>query len=226
MWWLLLHVVHWRIPGLEDVRRWHTQRIKTWGHSPTVEIIEENVLSSFFSPRSFCWSQLSASCKVFTPEGSKTKPGGEVPKETGALLKCGQSRRELSELQVWGRVERRWNSSWTSQICYVAEWKLLRCFLPPVALPVFQNYEEICHKIILLFLHQPVFWTTLTLPLWDSALLRSVHHIPAIRRVTCVAWDVLLAAPSVWNSVGLCYTPPMISEQKLEDARGILSARA
>lgn len=36
-----------------------------------------------------------------------------------------------------------------SQVCYAAERRLLKCFLPSVSLPVFQNYEEIptvCHK--------------------------------------------------------------------------------
>lgn len=143
----------------------------------------------------------------------KTEPD-RSPKGGKSIAPVWAKQQGESELKVWDEVEPCWDWNQPSWVGYAAEWRLLGCFLPSVALPVFQNYEEIltvCHKNISLFLHQSVFWTTLILLPWDRALLSSLHPIPVICHVTCMGWDVPLEVPSIWNSVGLCYTPLVIS---------------
>lgn len=128
----------------------------------------------------------------------KTEPGRN-PKGGKSIARVWAKQEEGSELEVWGRVELRRDWSRPSGVCYAAEWRLLGCFLPSVELPVFQNYKQIL-TACQLFLHQSVFQTTLTLPLWVSTLLSSLHRIPVTCCVTCVGWDMPLASPSVWNT--------------------------
>lgn len=100
----------------------------------------------------------------------KTEPD-RSPKGGKSIAPVWAKQQGERELKVWDEVEPCWDWNQPSWVGYAAEWRLLGCFLPSVALPVFQNYEEIltvCHKNISLFLHQ-----VCVLDYLNSAALRS-----------------------------------------------------
>lgn len=96
-----------------------------------------------------------------------------------------------------------------SWVCHAAEWRFHKCFLASVALPIFQDYEEIpivCHKK-----YVAISASACVLDYLNSAILILLCHIYQWYAVSCVGWDMPLTDPSIWNSIELCYTLPVMA---------------